>query len=218
MRLRPPSCTIVLRSLLVVAVLAVCSCTGDRQGAERHLTTASEWVLSGSNSEEGSGSGSNSGRGSGGGGNAAEVGSHSAAASGSERGLRSNPLTDGPLASVGDSIARRLGPALADGLDSLGDAVEHAAAATKQAVDKATGSRHRHIRTGGGGGGGSTAEQRRLQQQHRADGARSNSTNAGRAAQVGLTISVLPVFCTNPLLQWMNHVVPVLQLPHCRAA
>jgi hypothetical protein len=182
MRLRPPSCSRALRSTLVVAVLAICNCTGDQQSAERHLTTASGWVLSSGGSVSGGV------RGSSGGGIAAAVGSHSVAASGSDRGLRSNPLTDGPLASVGDSIARRLGPALADGLDSLNDAVEHAAAATKQAVDKATGSRHRHIRTGGGGGG-STAEQRRLQQQQHADGARSNSTNAGRAAQVGLDVS-----------------------------
>ena len=180
MRLWLLSCSRMLHSTLLVAVLAVCSCTGDHQGAKRHLTTASEWVLSSSSG----------GSSSGGGGNAAAVTSHSAAASGGERGLRSNPLlTDGPLASVGDSIARRLGPALADGLDSLGDAVEHAAAATKQAVDKATGSRHRHIRTGGDGGG-SAAEQRRLQQQQlrHADGARSNGTNAGRAAQVGLSV------------------------------
>ena len=184
MRLRPPSCSRALRSTLVVAVLAVCSCTDNQQNAERHLTTASGWVLSSGGSSSSSGSDSGGGQENSGGGNIASDSSHSAAASGSERGLRSNPLTDGPLASVGDSIARRLGPALADGLDTLGGAVEHAAAATKQAVDKATGSRHRHIRTGGSG---STAEQRRLQQQQHADGARSNGTNAGRAAQVDVS-------------------------------
>lgn len=170
---------------LLLAALAACSCAAAQPGGSAATASATDWVLSGGGIHTSSDGGS-----------AAAAGSDgSAANSGSERGLQSNPLRDGSLATVSGTLARRFGPVLAAGLDTLGDAVEHAAAATKHVIKTAAGSGPPQYSgsDADAGSGVSGAEQRRLQQRqqqrqrHSAGATDGNGTNVGRATQVRLS-------------------------------